>query len=219
MNSEHLFQQSKCVAHEIRNHLSICELYSQIIQKNLEKNGIENQSIENALCCIKKSLKIMSNNLLDLKSLGDLQLDKYDLSDVMNQAISLSEVYIADKKIIIASDFKTNVIVKIDENKFIACLVNIIKNAIEAIKNVGEIRISCKLNNEFAQIQISNNGEAITKSKQIEIFQDGFTTKSYGSGLGLFICKHNLEQQNANFSLIKSDTKETVFEILLPIVK
>ena len=60
-------EQSRCIAHEMRNHISICELYTQIIRKNLEKEGVEIASIDNALNCINKSLKIMSNNLLDLK--------------------------------------------------------------------------------------------------------------------------------------------------------
>ena len=74
MNNEltydELNQQIRCVSHEIRNHLSICDMYSQIIKKNLEKTNIENQSIKNAIECIQKSIQIIGANLLDLKSLN-----------------------------------------------------------------------------------------------------------------------------------------------------
>ncbi|MFI3300327.1 MAG: HAMP domain-containing sensor histidine kinase [Candidatus Gastranaerophilales bacterium] len=218
MNSELIFQQSRCVAHEIRNHLSICELYSQIIYRNLQNEGVKNQSIENALCCIKKSLKIMSNNLLELKSMNNLQVEKYDLANLLTQSVSMSEIYCNDKNININCDFSDNINVIVDENKFISCVVNIIKNAIEAIKDDGEIKITISKSKNLVSVLIANNGEPISKSKINEIFNIGFTTKSYGSGLGLYICKKNLEEQNIELKLNKSDEICTEFELLLRIV-
>lgn len=218
MNSELVYQQSRCIAHEVRNHLSICELYSEIIKKHLDKEGIENPSIDNALNCIKKSLKIMNNSLLDLKSLNNLKQTDYDLRVILEQGIEMSKVYIHDKDIIIDTDINETAYVYIDENKFLACIVNIIKNAIEAIDNKGKIKISLNIKDNFASIKFSNNGTPISKEKQEEIFKEGFTTKETGSGLGLHICVNNLKAQNAELKLIKSNKKETEFEIILPIV-
>lgn len=218
MNSELVYQQSRCIAHEVRNHLSICELYSEIIKKHLDKEGIENPSIDNALNCIKKSLKIMNNSLLDLKSLNNLKQTDYDLRVILEQGIEMSKVYIHDKDIKIDTDINETAYVYIDENKFLACIVNIIKNAIEAIDNKGKIKISLNIKDDFASIKFSNNGTPISKEKQEEIFKEGFTTKETGSGLGLHICVNNLKAQNAELKLIKSNKKETEFEIILPIV-
>ena len=123
----------------MRNHISICELYTQIIRKNLEKEGIEIASIDNALNCINKSLKIMSNNLLDLKSLNNFSPKICSIKKILEEGIKLSQVYICEKDIKITSDLQTDANVYIDENKFLACIVNIIKNAIEAIKREGNI--------------------------------------------------------------------------------
>lgn len=218
MNSELVYQQSRCIAHEVRNHLSICELYSEIIKKHLDKEGIENPSIDNALNCIKKSLKIMNNSLLDLKSLNNLKQTDYDLRVILEQGIEMSKVYIHDKDIKIDTDINESAYVYIDENKFLACIVNIIKNAIEAIDSKGKIKISLNIKVDFASIKFSNNGTPISKEKQEEIFKEGFTTKETGSGLGLHICVNNLKTQNAELKLIKSNKKETEFEIILPIV-
>lgn len=203
----------------MRNHLSICELYTQIIRKNLEKEGIKNSSIENALNCINKSLKIMNNNLLDLKSLNNFSPKICSIKKILEEGIKLSQVYICEKDIKITSDLQTDANVYIDENKFLACIVNIIKNAIEAISKEGEIRISLQLADGKAHIKISNNGEAISKEKQKAIFEEGFTTKPTGSGLGLHICANNLKVQNAILQLAESTPEKTVFEIVLPIYK
>lgn len=217
--NEIIYEQSRCIAHEIRNQISICELYTQIIKKNLEKNGIENQSLNNAVKCITKSLKIMSNNLVDLKSLGNFSPKVLNIKDVLIQSINLSTVYISDKNIEIKTELNKDANVFIDENKFLACIINIIKNATEAIREKGEINISLDTDLEFVYIKISNNGDAISKEKQKEIFNEGFTTKSTGSGLGLFICAKNLKAQNATLKLNQSNTQITEFEIVLPIYK
>ncbi len=217
--NEIIYEQSRCIAHEMRNHLSICELYTQIIRKNLEKEGIKNSSIENALNCINKSLKIMNNNLLDLKSLNNFSPKICSIKKILEEGIKLSQVYICEKNIKITSDLQTDANVYIDENKFLACIVNIIKNAIEAISKEGKIRISLQLADGKAHIKISNNGEAISKEKQKAIFEEGFTTKPTGSGLGLHICANNLKVQNAILQLAESTPEKTVFEIVLPLYK
>lgn len=211
-------EQSRCIAHEMRNHISICELYTQIIKKNLEKEGIQNSSLNNALNCINKSLKIMSNSLLDLKSLDNFNLKKVNIKKVLEEGIKLATAYISDKKIKITSNINIDAEVFIDENKFLACIVNIIKNAIEAIKKEGEINVSLEIEGDYIHIKISNNGEPISQEKQKSIFEEGFTTKPTGSGLGLHICANNLKAQNATLKLTKSTTEITEFEIILPIV-
>lgn len=211
-------EQSRCIAHEMRNHISICELYTQIIKKNLEKEGIQNTSLNNALNCINKSLKIMSNSLLDLKSLDNFNLKKVNIKKVLEEGIKLATAYISDKKIKITSNINIDAEVFIDENKFLACIVNIIKNAIEAIKKEGEINVSLEIEGDYVHIKISNDGEPISQEKQKSIFEEGFTTKPTGSGLGLHICANNLKAQNATLKLTKSTTEITEFEIILPIV-
>lgn len=211
-------EQSRCIAHEMRNHISICELYTQIIKKNLEKEGIQNTSLNNALNCINKSLKIMSNSLLDLKSLDNFNLKKVNIKKILEEGIKLATAYISDKKIKITSIINVDAEVFIDENKFLACIVNIIKNAIEAIKKEGKINVSLEIEGDYIHIKISNDGEPISQEKQKSIFEEGFTTKPTGSGLGLHICANNLKAQNATLKLTKSTTEITEFEIILPIV-
>lgn len=217
-NTDLVYEQSRCVAHEIRNHLSICEIYTQIIKRNLEQEGIENQSIDNALNCISKSLKIMCNSLIDLKSLNNIEQKECDIKTILEEGIKLSSVYIHDKEIKITADIKTNAKVFIDENKFLACIVNIIKNAIEAIDKKGKINVSLEIRSNNVHIKISNNGEPISALKQEEIFKEGYTTKPTGSGLGLHICANNLKAQNGILRLNTSTDEKTEFEIILPVV-
>lgn len=210
--------QTRCVSHEIRNHVSICEMYTEILKKNLEKDCYKNNSVENALECIKKSLKIISTSLLDLKAVNNFAPQNCDFKTLAEEGARLSDAYIQGKNIKISCFIKNTAQIYVDENKFLACVVNIIKNAIEAIDIKGEINIIGEVKDKFAHLRISNNGKMISKEKQKEIFKEGFTTKQTGSGLGLHICKCNLQAQNAELKLNKSTKSFTEFEITVPVI-
>ena len=212
-----MYMETRCIAHEIRNQISICELYSRIIRKNLENEGIKNDSINNALNCIERSLKVMNNSLLDLKSLSNIELKSSNIKDILKEASELSVVYIQDKDIELSLSCPDSTVVLIDENKFLACVINIIKNAIEAIDEKGKINITEEIVENRVVVKISNNGKPIENEK--DIFKEGFTTKSSGNGLGLAICKKQLEAQNATLKLSKSTKNITEFEITVPIYK
>lgn len=218
LTTEELSQQIRCVSHEIRNHLSICDMYSQIIRKNLEKEGVENNSINNAIDCIQKSVQIISSNLLELKSLDSTATQIIDFKKSLNNAIELAKAYIIDKNIITESFIKNSANIKIDENKFLACIVNIIKNGIEAIEIKGKIEILAEIKNNYAIIKISNDGKPIPKDKQDTIFNSGYTTKKTGCGLGLAICKKYFDSIGAEIKLTKSTKNQTQFEIRIPTV-
>lgn len=215
------FLVSKCsyVAHEMRNLLSICNLYSTIIEKQSYKVNFQDtnteKSILNARDCIRKSLKMTGNLLLDFKSLNSIDLKEHDLKTLIETGVELAHAYVNGKDIKFKSEIEQSTNILADENKFLSVLINLIKNAIESIDEdkTGEIIIKTAVNNENAKITISNDGTPMSKEIQEKIFQEGFTTKATGTGLGLVICKKTLEEQFAQLKLVKSDEASTEFEI------
>ncbi len=205
--------RARCIAHEIRNQLSICDVYCEVIRKHLVKSSIENSSIDNALNCIQKSVKLIGNTLIDLKSMDNFAPHACAVNALIDECIRLSSVYIYEKNIEIMTDFDRDVNIYIDENKFQACLINLLKNAIEAIEKKGIIKVKTIVDSNKLRIKISNNGKAIPGTRRKEIFNDGFTTKKEGSGIGLYLCKKNLEAQKVSLKLLESTAKNTEFEI------
>ena len=194
-------------------------MYSQIIKKNLEKDGIKNSSIENALECIQKSVQIINANILDLKSLNAATPHIIDFKSIVENGAELAKAYITDKDINFEVFVKNTSNIYIDENRLLACIVNIIKNGIESIEIKGNIEILAEVKNNTAILKISNDGKPIPKDKQKYIFNQGYTTKKNGCGLGLAICKQYLESQGATLELIKSAKSQTTFEFKIPILK
>lgn len=216
-NPEKLQKQISFVSHEIRNNISICDMYSQIIRKKLEKTGIEDNSLLNAIDCIQKSIQLIGANLTDLKALNNFPPHICDLKQIILNSIELSKAYIGKTAIKYNTEIPQSAYICIDENKFLSCLVNILKNGIEAIEKDGEINISLTVKDHNAILKIGNNGNKIPDDVKNKIFDYGYTTKESGSGFGLCLTKKYLESQNAQLNLIKSDNKETVFEIIIPL--
>lgn len=215
LSPDDIKNQIRYVSHEIRNHLSICDMYSQIIKKNLEKEGIKNPSIENAICCIQQSVRIIGTNLMELKSINNSCPQIFDFKNLVTKGVEMSKAYVCDKNIEFEVFIKNTDNIEADENRFLSCLVNIIKNGIEAIDIKGKISILGEVKNGKGIIKISNNGKPIPKDKQLTIFEQGYTTKQTGSGLGLAICKRFLAEQNATLELKKSTKDQTTFEIAI----
>ncbi len=214
---EFINSKSRYVVHEIRNQLSICELYANIIEKHCELK--DNVDCTNAVDCIKTAVKIANSALMDLKSLDNKDLQVYNVENLIEKAILLSKVYANGKNIVFKTNFDDkNSSIFADESKFLAALVNIIKNAIEAIEDSGEVSVSTSIKEDFISIVVSNNGVKIPQEVQQKIFSDGFTTKTFGSGIGLYVCRQTLEEQFARLELIKSDDDSTEFEILVSMV-
>lgn len=214
-----LLTKSGYIAHEMRNLLSICSLYSNIIDKQSEKIETEDaetkKSILNAKECIKKTLKMAGNLLLDFKSLKGSDLKEYDLKNSIEMAMELAKIYANGKDIKFECKIPQTTNILADEDKLLAVLINIIKNAVESIEEKGEIIIKPEIKAENVNIIISNNGKPIDKKIQEKICEDGFTTKATGMGVGLAICKENLAAQFGELKLKKSDETSTEFEVTI----
>ena len=94
---------------------------------------------------------------------------------------------------------------------------NLTKNAIDAMKGVGEISIKGTLINNKVAIDFSDTGKGIPKSNFKSVFKPGFTTKKRGWGLGLSLTKRIIEEYHQGKIFVKeSEAKQnTTFRILL----
>lgn len=192
--------KEKSVFHEIKNQISVCDLYTEIIRKILDKKGIEDATLTRAIDNIKNSLSLIADCA---SSLREVRLQELSLANLIAGAIEICKAY---KDITFVDEIPATTVIRADKNKFTSALVNIIKNAIEA--GATEVKIYPRGND----ILIENNGEPIPAEIRENIFTDGFTTKENGSGLGLMLTKKSLEEQGFNLSL-DAATDVTIFNI------
>jgi len=216
-------QDVREISHEVKNQLSICDLYSEVIKKYCVKNEIQDETILKGIDSIARAVKIAGNSLISLKSSQSKELKPCDLKEMINAVQDLTKVYFECKNIEYIVESKANLKIMADENAFIAVIINLVKNAVEAFGAEGEdlengkyVKLKAEKRGEFAAVRVLNNAGKINEPDRV--FDKGFTTKNGGSGLGLSICKRSIEEQLGQLSLEHSDDKYTEFMVKMGLV-
>ncbi|MCU6795177.1 ATP-binding protein [Paenibacillus sp. WQ 127069] len=104
-----------------------------------------------------------------------------------------------------------------DQDKMLQLLLNLIKNAFEAMEEQGFVRVHLSNHNQSAVIEISDTGSGIPQSELEKIFLPFYTTKDSGTGLGLSIC-HKIVQDHQGTMEVESESgKGTKLTITIPL--
>ena len=208
-----IYQNAKQIAHEIKNQLSILDIYTRIFEK-------KTQDFE-TIKPIRKSIELIKSQIEQFKNIDVINLQEKNIKSILQDSIKMYGNILKEKnnKIILVDEmagFEANAFV--DEEKFLIVINNIIKNANDSTKD-DEIIIKLKQVEEHIKISIINHGEMIAKENQNKIFEQGYTTKKDGWGVGLSVCKKFIGSQFGTFELTKSDEKETIFTLTLPLAQ
>lgn len=97
-------------------------------------------------------------------------------------------------------------------------LENLIKNGLDAMKGIGQMKITILNKKKEVCILVSDQGSGIAPNAIKKIFRPGFTTKSRGWGLGLSLAKRIIHDYHGGFIHVKESRlgQGTTFEIILP---
>ena len=107
----------------------------------------------------------------------------------------------------------------IDKEQITQVLINLVKNAVEAIKaEDGYIKIKASIDSEQIYLTISDNGEGISKEVLSEIFIPFFTTKKEGSGIGLSISRQIIRNHDGELRITSQKDEGTKCELIFPLV-
>ena len=218
---EYISTKSKIISHDIRNHLSVIDLYSKIMEKRLEivENKELKDSLVNAVSSIKKSKESIDVLLNELRTIQGTKLETQNFSKILESAVTLVQAKALQKniKIEVSNEFKGNIIA--DENKLLNVMINLLYNSMDAISDCDNGIINIKTEeteDNMLKILIADNGCGIDEDKKDKIFEEGFTSKITGSGLGLYISKEAMKEQYGDLKLLESKNGGAVFEITVP---
>ncbi len=118
--------------------------------------------------------------------------------------------------------------VQLDPDQFSEALMNILDNAVAAVKGNGLIRLHCQKETgalhafgapETALIEIMDNGSGMNQDALSHLFTPGYTTREEGSGLGLLIAKAIIEQHHGDITISSTPDIGTTVCVRLPILK
>lgn len=197
-----------CVEHLEKNDLNEAFKTDPRGQKMLPFVKTNLESLNKNLSEIEEDVKVCQESGEDILNIITIQKDytsvvgfeeTLDINNLLDNILRLQSGMLSELKVEVKRDFDSQIEkITIDKSKLMQTIINIIKNAAEAISerrpDKPEIIVKTSSAPDFVEISIRDNGVGIAKENLTKIFTFGFTTKKEkkGSGFGLHYCSNFL---------------------------
>jgi signal transduction histidine kinase len=214
------------IAHELRTPLGAIALNASTALSQLRSNPPEMEEMDQILTDIEteslragaiiSSIRELSKNATDGRALTRVE-------DVARLALKLLQHDLQINEVSVAAEFHGDLPeVYLDGTQLQQVLLNLVKNAIDAMRSVAPETRRLRLTTGFdgrstVWLSVQDSGPGIAVEDRERIFDPFFTTKSGGMGLGLAICFTVVENHGGKLRLVKSDSGGTTFELAIPV--
>ncbi len=221
------------LAHEIKNPLGGIKGAAQLLERELPQGSELGEYIKVMLREVGRVNKIVEE-LLNLTSPRKLKLNRTNLNQILGDIIMLQKRVVDGQKISISQNFDLSIPSFLaDEALLTQLFLNLIKNAVEAIFDIGDsgaIKVTTRMVSDysltkkgerpsrFVAVDISDDGPGIMKEQLEHVFTPFYTTKSRGTGLGLAICQKIVSEHRGILKVDSEPGKGTTFTVMLPLI-
>lgn len=206
------------VAHEIKNPLNSIALHLEMLRAKLEDEGRtaepEIDVISNEITRLDRVVK----TFLDFTRPLDLHPAEVDAAALTREIVRLvgPEATARDIEIVLDCD-AAPVLLNADKDLLQQALLNVVINAVEAMRNGGRLEIGVKRVGGECTIRVTDQGGGIPEDVRDKIFNLYFTTKGKGSGIGLAMTFRVVQLHNGTIDFTSDAGKGTTFWLRLPV--
>lgn len=214
-------QVSASVTHQLKNNISVIKGACFLLNEIESENDFDITEVRDVLYELNAGIKDAENtvySLLEFDKNGD-NITRVNIISVIEQMLVIEKNNLYKNKIIINKNYEnTELFLQSRENSLKFIFSNLIRNAIEAMKESGGyLTLKVFKNNHFIHIEVKDTGEGINDNIRTNIFDPFFTTKEKGSGLGLWIVKEQVKKLNGHIYCESKKSIGTNFLIVFPI--
>ncbi|MBI5661402.1 MAG: HAMP domain-containing protein [Ignavibacterium album] len=209
-------EMAKQVAHEIKNPLTPMKLaIQQLMAAYREKHSDFDKLFDRVSNTILNQIDNLSQIASEFSRFAKMPSLKIEVVDLIKEINNTINIFI-NERVKISLDTELNeALIEADANQLSRMFINFIRNSIQA--NASKIIINVKRVEDNFEIRISDNGTGIAEDIRDKIFNENFTTKSQGMGLGLSMAKRFIENINGRILLESTSGKGTTFKIIIPV--
>jgi signal transduction histidine kinase len=180
----------------------------------------KDENIERIMYAMKGSAENMQELFQSLTRLTKTDAHRpCQLKEAGQNAVKLFEVASLQRRITFEINIPEDLHVDVPFNVAALALANLVGNAKDAVQRDGKVRIEAKANEEFVYCHVIDNGSGVPPDIQKRLFELGITSKKTGSGLGLYLTRHALNENRSSVELTKTDERGTIFTIRFPMPK
>jgi PAS domain S-box-containing protein len=234
------------VAHEIGNPLNALHIHLQLMEREIKKlkatdadapnapvdlddpdaaanHGAIIRKLETYLGIAKGEINrldyIISQFLQAIRPTRP-ELKPISLNDIVMDTVTLLEPEIDNREVKLEQHFASELpTAPLDEVQVKQALVNLIKNAVQAMTQGGTLTLTTIAETDGVWVYVADTGGGIPQEKINRIFQPYFTTKEKGTGLGLMIVQRIVREHGGRIELESNTGEGTTFRLWFPIAE
>jgi len=223
------------MAHEIKNPLVSIKTFAQLLPERYQDSDFR-QTFSNLIGHEIDRIDSLVNQLLRFARPAKPQLEPRHVHQILEKSLLLVGHRLYQKDIKLTRSWDANVdTIRADADQLEQVFLNFFLNAMDAMKNGGELHIGTEIRAdqelvaalnqtngerpEVLRVSIRDSGEGIKPEDLPHVFDPFFTTKDYGTGLGLSVVHGIIQEHGGQIEVESELNKGTAFHILLPLVR
>jgi PAS domain S-box-containing protein len=225
-----LGEMSAGIAHEFRNSLGAIRGFVRLLQRAIGENAKGGEHVRDILAEIEQ-LEGILKDFLSFARPVELQLAEVSLGGLMDEAVASCREAIERAGVTLSRHLTTEAVqVWVDPTLIKQALVNLIRNACEAMPDGGTLTLGAGLvpveaaeapggfeeRGHWVELLVADTGTGIPPADQDRVFNPFFTTKDSGTGLGLAQVQKTVVAHGGRVELQSSVAVGSLFRVLLP---
>ena len=204
------------ISHEVRNPLTVSRGFLQLIENEIESKQTKDY-MELAIHELDRATEIINDYLTFAKPFPE-DVEEIDIASEIAYSVSVITPLATLKDVTITTKIEIpSTMIQSEKRKFQQCLMNIFKNAIEAMPDGGTLTVITSIENQKLKLSITDTGVGMTKEQLSRMGQPFFTTKEKGTGLGMMVSHSIVQAMNGEIIYVSTlgvgTTVHLVFEI------
>ena len=219
------------IAHEIRNPLGSIELFASLLKKDLEGDPEKAELVQHIRAGVQNMDRIISTLLLFAKS-SQPSRQQCDINLLLAELLDgLDDIRVPDNIKVVRDFGKEEMLANGDRELLRQVFPNLIRNAIQAMPDGGELRLQTEKAlipvsgsesgkdagaRKFITVTVTDTGGGICADDLSKIFNPFFTTKDKGTGLGLAISHNIIKAHQGTIEAVSEEGKSTSFRVKIP---
>ena len=205
------------VAHEVKNPLNAILMHMELARMKLAR---EDYAVESHMDTLSKEILRLDRvvkTFLDFTRPLELNLAEVFVDEFVNEMVQLAKPQAASGGIVVSVEQDAQGVgVRVDRDLMKQAMLNVVVNAMEAMPGGGELRFASSVQDEQAEIRITDTGPGIPPELREKIFRLYFTTKAGGSGIGLAMTFRVVQLHDGTIDFASEPGKGTTFVLRLP---
>lgn len=210
------------VAHEIKNPLQSIGIHMQLIQKSLVSMRDERaRSMGEYVDVVNEELERLNRIVVDFLFAVrpmNTELEDADINPILQDMLEFVRFELDQAQIDVISDLGDDLpLLRLDEKYIKQAVLNIVKNAISAMPHGGTLSVVTQKQGDEVVLRISDTGEGMSEEVLNKIFEPYFTTRDFGSGIGLTLVYKIVKEHMGEVSVVSQEGRGSSFAIHFPI--